>query len=162
MLDGVGWERALIIGHSWGGQLALRWWPAIRSGWLGALAVDPLGVVGDGGMAAFGAEMAARTPREDRQRRRELDERAMDGRGTAEDFLESMRLVWPAYFADPDNVPPMPPIRMSVEAYSGVIKEMTEDTDRLAAALTATEVPYGVLAGGASPDALGAGRARHR
>ena len=131
VLDALGWERALVVGHSWGGQLALRLLAAHPERLLGALAVDPLGVVGDGGMAAFGAEMAARTPREDRERRRELDERAMDGLGTAEDFLESMRLVWPAYFADPDNVPPMPPIRMSVEAYSGVIKEMTADTDQL-------------------------------
>ena len=151
VLDGLGWDRALIIGHSWGGQLALRLVAGHPERVAGALAVDPLGVVGDGGMAAFGAEMAARTSREDRQRGRELDERAMNGLGTAEDFLESMRLVWPAYFADPDNVPPMPPIRMSVEAYSGVIKEMTEDTDQIAAALTATEVPYGVLAGAASP-----------
>ncbi len=151
VLDGVGWERALIIGHSWGGQLAVRLLAAHPERVAGALAVDPLGVVGDGGMAAFGEQMAARTSREDRQRRRELDERAMDGQGTTEDFLESVRLVWPAYFADPENVPPMPPVRLSVEAYSGVIKEMTEDTDQIAAALTATEVPYGVLAGAASP-----------
>jgi hypothetical protein len=52
---------------------------------LGALAVDPLGVVGDGGMAAFAAEMQARTAKEDRDRAQELDERAMAGQGTLED-----------------------------------------------------------------------------
>ena len=151
VLDALGWERAFVVGHSWGGQLALRLAAAHPERLEAALAVDPLGVVGDGGMAAFGAEMAARTSREDRERHIELDERAMSGQGTPEDFLESLRLVWPAYFADPEDVPPMPPLRMSVEAYSGVINEVTTDTDRIAAALAATEVPYGVLAGGASP-----------
>jgi proline iminopeptidase len=151
VLDGLHWERALVVGHSWGGQLALRLTAGHPDRVLGALAVDPLGVVGDGGQAAFEAEMGARTARADRQRSRELDDRAMAGQGTPEDFLESLRLVWPAYFPDPDNVPPMPPIRMSVEAYSGIINEVTDDTDRLAAALAETSVPYGVLAGAASP-----------
>jgi pimeloyl-ACP methyl ester carboxylesterase len=151
VLDGLNWEQALVVGHSWGGQLALRLVATQPDRLLGALAVDPLGVVGDGGASAFEAEMAARTPAKDRDRGRELDKRAMDGEGTQDDFLESLRLVWPAYFADPDNVPPMPPLRLSVEAYSGIINQVTADTDRLAAALTVTEVQYGVLAGGASP-----------
>lgn len=151
VLDGLQWERALVVGHSWGGQLALRLLAAHPDRLLGALAVDPLGIVGDGGQAAFEAEMNARTPRADRQRQRELDERAMDGQGTTEDLLESVRLVWPAYFADPENVAPMPPVRLSVEAYSGIINEVTTDNDRVAGALAETDVPYGVIAGGASP-----------
>ncbi|HUA72219.1 MAG TPA: alpha/beta hydrolase [Solirubrobacteraceae bacterium] len=151
VLDGLEWERALVVGHSWGGQLALRLVAAHPNRLLGVLAVDPLGVVGDGGLAAFEAEMTARTPAKDRERHRELDDRAMDGEGTQEDFLESLRLVWPAYFADPENVPPMPPIRLSIEAYSGIINDVIADTDRIAAALAATDAPYGVLAGGASP-----------
>lgn len=151
VLDGLNWSQALVVGHSWGGQLALRLLTAHPDRVLGALAVDPLGVVGDGGMGAFEAEMSARTPAKDRDRHRELNERAMDGAGSQDDFLESLRLVWPAYFADPDNVPPMPPLRLSVDAYSGIINEVTADADRLASALAATEVRYGVLAGGASP-----------
>lgn len=151
VLDALQWEQALVVGHSWGGQLALRLVAARPDRVLAALAVDPLGVVGDGGQAAFEAEMGARTTRADRARHRELDDRAMSGEGTPEDFLESLRLVWPAYFADPDNVPPMPPIRVSVEAYSGIINEVTDDTDRVAAALAETDVPYGVLAGAGSP-----------
>jgi pimeloyl-ACP methyl ester carboxylesterase len=151
VLDGLHWERALVVGHSWGGQLALRLTADHPDRLLAALAVDPLGVVGDGGQAAFEAEMGARTARVDRERYRELDDRAMSGEGTPEDFLESLRLVWPAYFPDPDDVPPMPPIRLSVEAYSGIINEVTDDTDRVAAALAGTDVPYGVLAGAGSP-----------
>ena len=151
ILDGLQWDRALVVGHSWGGHLALRLVAAHPDRLLGALAVDPLGFVGDGGLGAFEAEMDARTPRKDRNRRRELDDRAIAGLGTPDDMLESMRLVWPAYFADPDNVPAMPPIRVSVEAYSGIISELTADTDRISAVLAATNIPYGVIAGGASP-----------
>ena len=151
VLDALKWEQAFVVGHSWGGQLALRLLAARPDRVTGALAVDPLGVAGDGGLAAFEAEMGARTARDERKRARELDDRAMAGQGTPEDFLESLRLAWPAYFADPENVPPMPPMRLSAEAYSGIINDVTEDIDRVAAALAETDVPYGVLAGGASP-----------
>jgi pimeloyl-ACP methyl ester carboxylesterase len=151
VLEGLGWSQALIVGHSWGGHLALRFAAAHPGLLAGALAIDPLGIVGDGGMAAFDSEMYARTPKEHRERARELDQRAMAGEGTAEDDLESLRLVWPAYFADPENAPPMPPIRISVAAYSGIIGEVTAGTDEVAAALAAGQVSYGVIAGAGSP-----------
>jgi pimeloyl-ACP methyl ester carboxylesterase len=151
VLDALEWSRALIVGHSWGGQLGLRLAAAHPGRLLGVLAVDPLGIVGDGGMAAFEAEMIARTPKEGRERARELDERAMAGEGTAEEALESLRIVWAAYFADPENAPAMGPFRMSVEAYSGIIAQVTAGTDAVAAALATTEVPYGVIAGAGSP-----------
>jgi pimeloyl-ACP methyl ester carboxylesterase len=151
VLDALEWSRALIVGHSWGGQLALRFAAAHPERLLGALAVDPLGIVGDGGRTAFAAELHARTPKEGRERVRELDERAMAGEGTAEDALESLLIMWPAYFADPEAAPPMPPIRMSVEAYSGIMAEATTGTDQVSAKLAASAVPYGVIAGAGSP-----------
>jgi len=151
VLDALQWDRALVVGHSWGGQLALRLVAGHPDRLLGALAVDPVGVIGDGGMAGFEAEMTARTPQADRRRARELDDRAMAGQGTPEEALESLRIMWPSYFGDPENIPPMPPMRLSVEAYAGVIGELTADTDRLAAAVAASPVPFGVLAGAASP-----------
>lgn len=151
VLDGLQWERALVVGHSWGGHLALRLLAAHPERLLGVLAVDPIGVVGDGGTAAFEAEIVARTPRKDRERARMLDERAMAGQGTPEESLESMRLVWPAYFADPEDAPAMPPIEVSIEAYSGLIGEITENTDRVAQEIANTSVPFGIIAGAASP-----------
>jgi pimeloyl-ACP methyl ester carboxylesterase len=151
VLDALKWHRALVVGHSWGGQLALRLAAARPQRLTGALAVDPLGVVGDGGMAGFEAEIVARTPKADRDRARALDERATAGVGTPEEALESLRLLWPAYFADPERVPAMPPIRFSVEAYSGIIGEATADTERVAADLVSGGTPYGVVAGAASP-----------
>lgn len=151
VLDALNWSQALIVGHSWGGHLALRLAAAHPERVLGVLAIDPLGIAGDGGMAALEAEMGARTPKADRARGVELDERAMAGEGTPEEALESLRIFWPAYFADPENASPMPPVRMSVEAYSGVISEVTQGTDAVAAALTESEVPYVVIAGAGSP-----------
>lgn len=151
VLDGLEWDRALVVGHSWGGQLALRLAAGHPDRLLGALAVDPVGVVGDGGIRGFEAEIVARTPQAERRRARDLDELAMSGRGTPEQALESLRIVWPSYFANPENVPPMPPLRMSVEAYAGLIGEMTADSEQLSAALAATPVTYGVLAGAGSP-----------
>jgi pimeloyl-ACP methyl ester carboxylesterase len=151
VLDALQWARALVVGHSWGGYLALRLAAARPERLLGALAVDPLGIAGDGGRAGFEAEMAARTPKAGRARAQELDELAMSGRGTAEDGLEGLAIMWPAYFADPENAPPMPPVRMCVEAYSGIMAEIGDGDEEAAAALGSSPVPYGVIAGAASP-----------
>ena len=151
VLDALEWSRALVVGHSWGGHLALRLLAAHPDRLLGVLALDTLGVVGDGGMAAFEAELVARTPRDRRARAEELDDRAMAGEGTAEEAAESLELLWPYYFADPDSAPPMPPIPFSVEAYSGTISQVTSGLDEVSAALAATTVPYGLLAGSGSP-----------
>jgi pimeloyl-ACP methyl ester carboxylesterase len=151
VLDGLQWDRAFAVGHSWGGHLALRVAAAHPERLLGVLAVEPIGVVGDGGVAAFEAEIIARTPRAARERARELDDRAMAGEATPEESLESMRLVWPAYFADPENAPPMPDEKVSIEAYSGLIGQITTDTDRVAAELAKGDVPLGIVAGAGSP-----------
>ena len=119
VLDALDWDRAWVVGHSWGGHLLLHLMVAAPQRLQGGLAIDPLGGVGDGGVAIFEARILARTPEEDRRRAEELDARAMAGEGTAEESMESMRLVWPAYFASPDNVPPFPQFADSIPAYSG-------------------------------------------
>jgi pimeloyl-ACP methyl ester carboxylesterase len=60
VLAALDWSEAVLVGHSWGGHLALRFAAAHPERLLGVLAVDPLGIAGDGGEAAFEAEMAAR------------------------------------------------------------------------------------------------------
>jgi pimeloyl-ACP methyl ester carboxylesterase len=150
-LDALGWERAFVVGHSWGGHLLLHLALAVPERLLGALALDPLGGVGDGGAAAFGEEMAGRTPEEGRRRAVELDERATAGEGTADDLIDSLRIFWPAYFASPAAAPEMPDIRSSVEAYSGIWESLTEELPHLAAALPTVPVPFAFVAGAGSP-----------
>jgi pimeloyl-ACP methyl ester carboxylesterase len=151
VLDGLGWDRVLLVGHSWGGHLALRVAAAHPERLRGMLAVEPIGVVGDGGTAGFEAEMAARTPRADRDRMVELDQRAMAGEGTVQDMQTSLALVWPAYFADPVSAPQMPVTRLSIEAYSQLIGTIVTGTDAVAEALSISPVRYHVLAGAGSP-----------
>jgi pimeloyl-ACP methyl ester carboxylesterase len=91
VLDALGWSVALVVGHSWGGHLALRFAAAHPERLLGMLAVDPLGIVGDEGRAAFGAEMLGRAPRAGRQRVLELEELEKIRELTTEERLETRR-----------------------------------------------------------------------
>jgi pimeloyl-ACP methyl ester carboxylesterase len=151
VLDALGWERAWVLGHSWGGHLLLHLAAAAPQRMHGGLAVDPLGGVGDGGAEAFEAEIYARTPAADVQRAQELDERAMRGEGTEADVLESMRIVWPAYFADGAHTLPFPEMRSSVPAYSGLWDSLKAELPRLSATLGEVAVPFGFVAGAGSP-----------
>ena len=75
----------------------------------------------------------------------------MAGEGTPEEFFEYMRLIWSAYFGDPGNVPGMPDIRVCIEAFSRIMGEMTEGLEPVAAELAKGRIPYGIVAGAASP-----------
>ncbi|MGA8680910.1 MAG: alpha/beta hydrolase [Acidimicrobiales bacterium] len=151
VLGHLGWRKAILLGHSWGGHLVFHVAVSAPDRVSALLAVDPLGSVGDGGLALFEAEMLARTPEADRERAHVLDERALRGEGEPGDALESLRLLWPAYFPDRATAPPMPDIRMSVEAYSGVFASLVASLPTLEAALPAITVPVGVVAGAQSP-----------
>ncbi|HTP20065.1 MAG TPA: alpha/beta hydrolase [Solirubrobacteraceae bacterium] len=151
VLDALEWRRALLVGHSWGGHLAFRVAAAHPERLLGFLAIDPLGIVGDGGSSAFEAELYARTPKEGRARLDELREQEKTAEPTPEEKDEFQAIIWPAYFADPESVMPRPPTQIAEEAFKGLIAEVEEGTEEVAAALGGGEVPYGVLAGAASP-----------
>jgi pimeloyl-ACP methyl ester carboxylesterase len=151
VLDALGWDRAWILGHSWGGHLLLHSAVAIPERMLGGLAVDLLGGVGDGGEAGFEAELMRRTPPEAAERAKELDERGMRGEGTTEDMEESLQLLWPAYFAAPDHTLPFMDARSSIPAYSGIWDSAKGLLPTLESSLGRIDMPFGVVAGGASP-----------
>ena len=151
VLDALGWDRAVVIGHSWGGHLALHLAVAAPERVAGVLAVDPLGGVEDGGSQEFEAEMFRRTPDDVRQRAQLLDEMAMRGEGSEADALESLRLVWPAYFPSWDAAPPMPPMRLSVVGYAQTWASVLDELPRLEAALPEIRVPVGFVIGAGSP-----------
>ena len=91
-----------------------------------------------------------RRPRR-RRGRSELDQRALRGEATEEEMDESLRLVWPAYFASPDHTLPYDSPAASQAAYSGLADSLKAELPRLEAALPSVRVPFGVLAGGRSP-----------
>jgi proline iminopeptidase len=151
VLDALGWDQAVVVGHSWGGHLALHVAHDLPDRVRAALCVDPMGGVGDGGEAAFGAELEARTPAADWQRAHELDELALRKEANEDEQQESLRLIWAAYYADPTAAPPMPPVRMSTDAYAETMASATELLPRLEAALPDIRVPVGFVAGAGSP-----------
>jgi pimeloyl-ACP methyl ester carboxylesterase len=151
VLDALGWERAYVVGHSWGGQLALHVAEAMPERLLGVLAVDPLGSVGDGQWPEFDEEIFRRTPESVRARARELDELSMAGESDDELGLEGMRLVWPAYFADPERAPPMPELRIASARSAEMVPSIQAELPALEAGLPWIRVPVGFVHGSRSP-----------
>jgi pimeloyl-ACP methyl ester carboxylesterase len=156
VLDALGWQRAYVVGHSWGGHLALHVAAAMPERLLGVLAVDPLGSVGDGRWPEFDEEIFRRTPEDVRARARELDELGMAGESTDELAMEGMRLVWPAYFADPESAPPMPALRIATARSAEMIPSIMAELPALEARLPEIRVPVGFVHGSRSPMPLGA------
>jgi proline iminopeptidase len=151
VLAALGWERAAVIGHSWGGHLLMHVLAARPGRITAALVVDTLGAVGDGGEAAFDDELLRRTPPQDVERVQHLERQAMAGAGSEADLAESMRLLWPAYFADPAAAPPAPELTLSVEAYAATFASLHAELPALAARIAGLEVPTLFLHGGGGP-----------
>jgi pimeloyl-ACP methyl ester carboxylesterase len=151
VLDSLGWDRAFVVGHSWGGHLAVQLARRRPDRLAGALVVDPLGAVGDGGAAGFEAELLGRAPEEARRRSAELDAIAMAGEGTVEMALEGLRLVWPGYFADPTLTLPFGVRDMSVAAYASTWEALVADLPALEDSLSSIEVPMAFVHGERSP-----------
>ena len=156
VLDALGWQSAYVVGHSWGGHLALHVAEAIPDRLLGVLSVDPLGAVGDGRWPEFDEEMLRRTPEDSRERAREIDELSMAGKAAVDLALEGMRLVWPAYYADPETAPPMPELRMAIERGSEMMPSIMAELPALEAGLPGIRVPVGFVHGSRSPMPLAA------
>ena len=151
VLDALGWPTVYVVGHSWGGHLALHVAAAMPERLLGVLAVDPLGSVGDGRWPEFDEEIFRRTPESSREKAREIDERRTAGEAGEELALEGMRLIWSAYFADPERAPPMPSLRIATERSAAMVPSIFEELPALEARLPEIRVPVGFVHGSRSP-----------
>jgi hypothetical protein len=104
-------------------------------------------VINPDGTSDPGVELFNRIPEADAAQARWLDERAMRGEGCAEDLVESFRLVWPAYLAEPSQAPPPPTVRISLAAHTGLWKSILARMAPLRASLSAVRIPVGVVVG---------------
>jgi pimeloyl-ACP methyl ester carboxylesterase len=153
VLDTLGWDRAVVGGFSYGGHLVLHLLAEHPDRLVAALSIDPLGGVGDGGEAAFGAAFEQRLPAETRAELAPYNEREAAGEILDErDGLAQFELFWPAYFGDPSNVMPYDDtIRLSPTAssqlYADVLARLPGLADRIAGSGVATLFVHG----GASP-----------
>jgi pimeloyl-ACP methyl ester carboxylesterase len=114
VLDDLGWDRAWLIGHAWGGHLAMHVAVAHPERVTGLILFETLGAVPDGGSAELVANMVARlTPDE----RTELDALvAMQLAGDDDpDMMHKLYMtLWPSYSFIHGNVLPFTSLRLEV------------------------------------------------
>lgn len=157
VLDHLRVGSAVVLGHSWGGYLAMHLAAIAPDRVGGLILIDALGAVGDGGFAPFAAELAARAGPEVMAEVAALDEVAEASPGTPEAAaaeMRSLRLMWPAYFADPPAAPEMPAdLSLSRECYAGTFESIgaAQAADRLARRLPGYRGPVEIVIGSESP-----------
>jgi pimeloyl-ACP methyl ester carboxylesterase len=114
VLDHLGWGRAWLMGHSWGGLLAMHLAVAHPDRVNGLVLFDTLGAIPDGGRAALSANLVARLRPPDRARLDALV--ALQESGSEEPTLVAQILttLWPSYSYAYDEVPAPRPLRLEV------------------------------------------------
>lgn len=153
VLDAVGVDRVIVLGHSWGGHLALQIAAAHPERVAGLVSVDGFGAAGeDGGVTALAQGLAERLPEESMAAYAEIGQR-MTTDPTDEDALASLRLLWPSYFADPADMLPFPPsLRVSVPGNGETLGSAMESlANGFADRLKSVTVPAVFLLGERSP-----------
>jgi pimeloyl-ACP methyl ester carboxylesterase len=152
VLNALGWERGWLVGHSWGGHLAMHLAVAHPERVLGLVILDTLGAVADGGTAALGPNLMAELSDEDRARAQELDARDDRGEASEADRREMMSLLWPYYFGDPSAAPPMPDFRFhtsGAETWASIFSHFERGT--LERGLPGLDMPVLITHGERSP-----------
>lgn len=128
-------EPAWVVGHSWGGYLALQVAAAAPDRVLGLVLIGSLGAVGDGGWEAAGERLVSRLTDDERARL----ERAAPGEGLA--------IVWPGYFSRRELAPPYPDWRTDPEVLGAIYEWVQAHGDELAPALGGFGRPVLILHG---------------
>ena len=146
VLNALGWDQAWVVGHSWVGTS-----PCSRGGFAGATVRGarrrPARV---GGRRALAGVRRGDLPSDPRGRARAgARARRTDdgGRRRRRAGARTMRLVWPAYFADPEQAPPMPELRIASERSAQMVPSIFAELPVLEAGLPRIRVPVGFVHG---------------
>ena len=79
VMDALGWDKPVVVGHSWGGHFAMHLAVAHPER-IGALVIiDALGAIGDGGMAEFGPNLMRGLSEAAKERLADLDAQEENG-----------------------------------------------------------------------------------
>jgi proline iminopeptidase len=154
VLDALELESAVLVGHSWGAFLGCAVAASAGLRVRGMVLIDGLGVVGDGGLSEFEAQMRGRLAESLRARFDELEALIEQGNASDADALESFRLYWPSYFADPVRAPAPPPdLLLSVECSTRTFESLSHEleTGSLAGGLRRYDGAVEILYGTSSP-----------
>jgi proline iminopeptidase len=142
VLDFFGAERAWVVGHSWGGHLALHLLCAHPERVAGAVCIDPLGARPEVFREADANLRCGLAP-EVVERIDEIEQLRRQGRVTEDELVERFRLVWPQYFGDRTARSAAPPERVGVESSIGTNASISDHFARgtLVEKLPAVSVP---------------------
>jgi proline iminopeptidase len=135
VLDALDLDRAWLVGHSWGGHLALNMFAAHPDRVAGLICIDPLGAYGTI-FEPFGRNLRAKLTAEQGARVDEIEARRRTGDATFEELAERGLLIWDAYFLDPARRMPPPDamgLECSIEANRSISEHYAAGTlaDRL-------------------------------
>ena len=128
VLDLFGVGRGWVIGHSWGGHLALHLLVAHPERIAGALCIDPLGA-DPGVFGEYQSTLQRKLTAEQLRRIGEIEERRASGEVTEADLVERFTLAWPFYFARPEMATP-PPEHVGVQASIETNRSLAEHFER--------------------------------
>jgi proline iminopeptidase len=154
VLDELDVEHVVLLGHSWGGHLALQVALADPERVQAVVVVDGLGSTGYGGAPELGAELRRRLPDAAVAVFDEIGLRLSQPGANDDDALQSLLLVWPSYFADPADWLPLPPdarlsLLCSADSFASAATGISDGS--FAERLRRLEAPVEVLVGEKSP-----------
>ena len=162
VLDAAGVADAVVLGHSWGGYLALQLAVTVPERVAGLVLVDPLGATGpDGGASDLGVALRARLDEASLGRLGDLAARIGDRMPTDKEATEQLSMLWPGYFAVPAQAPP-PPSGLAVSAVAngeGMASVMDSLAKGFGARLAEVTVPAVFVLGERSPMPVSQGMA---
>ena len=153
VLNGLGIERAALLGHSWGCHLALQVAVVHPERVAGLLLIDPPGPSGDWGLVEFAEELEKRLPANARTRADAVAARLSGPDPSDADATESLALRWPGYFADPSAAPPLPcDFRVSLVCNGETVGSLFEALDgTFSQSLVRVDLPAVFVLGAESP-----------
>jgi pimeloyl-ACP methyl ester carboxylesterase len=148
--DGLKGRAVWVLGHSWGGHLAMHALVAAADRFRGGVMVDTLGAVADGGRRAMFKHFAALLSPADAAEWTRLEQLSTTRGLSPEQRTAQLSILWPYYFSDPASAPPELPIRRGRGDHWASIDEHFEK-QTLLRGLRSVSTPTLFLAGTKSP-----------
>jgi proline iminopeptidase len=149
VLDAFGLQKAWVIGHSWGGHLALHLVVAHPERFYGIVCVGTLGASPEP-IAEFRENLRRNLSPEELVRVEQLD---ADEEAGEEEILERLAILWPHYFFDPAAAPRPLTDTIGVECFVETSKSIEEhfELGTLAKGLRRVRMPALFAHGTADP-----------
>ncbi len=151
VLEAVTAGKVWVIGHSWGGFLAMAIAAAAPARVAGCIPIEATVPAGDAGMESHG-RWVGRILTEDQQRQVEQ----IDAKPLADAPVSlcstSVSLYWSGYFADPASAPALPDLQINPVCADQSLQDMMRVSERgeLAATLRTLDIPALFIMGSAS------------